>query len=400
MSTKLGKEACNVLIPDGQCWEAVKVARCLRPVKAFRPIFLSPTRQVPARFSRYCGQLVTYADLGAKDIETALLRAVDMFPVDVVLPATWRATSLVSVLRESLQQKARLVPMPSKRNLELANDKWALFEFCRDNGFPSIPTIKLADSLDPTELNPAINRIPFPALVKPAISDGGKGIVKVREPKDLLQMLATTRAQWKRRETLWLLQEFVPGTDLCLGVFCLEGKIVAYTLQRALLGGEQEFGPQRAMEFVEDESVLESARFLMDLLRWSGIAYIDFRLDERTGKPRLTEINPRFGQAVLGSLAAGVNFPVMACRAALKQDLGTFHYRPTRFIHPYAYLKALLGLRKRFQPPFRWRESGLCYALEDPIAELSFAWQVWGKSRAKTPQPLGVFFVEDLHTSS
>jgi len=75
-------------------------------------------------------------------------------------------------------------------------------------------------------------------------------------------------------------------------------------------------------------------------------------IDERDGKPKLIEINPRFTGSLAFPIQCGVNLPLAACMAALnKHDFEiTSNYNAGIFyIHFSYYVKAVLkefGLAK------------------------------------------------------
>ena len=58
---------------------------------------------------------------------------------------------------------------------------------------------------------------------------------------------------------------------------------------------------------------------LMGGMGWDGVAMVEFKLDEKDGKPKLMEVNGRFGQLPL-SIAPGVGFPCLPCTMATEGD--------------------------------------------------------------------------------
>jgi predicted ATP-grasp superfamily ATP-dependent carboligase len=59
------------------------------------------------------------------------------------------------------------------------------------------------------------------------------------------------------------------------------------------------------------------AKKLIHELGWSGVANIDMRFDARHKIPMVLELNGRYWRSLLGSLNAGVNFPLLACEMCL-----------------------------------------------------------------------------------
>jgi len=191
--------------------------------------------------------------------------------------------------------------------------------------------------------------------------------VEVKKQSDFQQA-------WKDKRIMkgykYILQSYIPGIDLCLQVFCKDGKIIAYTLQKSLLNKNNHYGPQKIMEFIKDGEVLDLGQRLVSAMHWDGIACIDLRIDTRDGTNKILEINPRFGQAVLGSLVAGVNFPFIACLDALNMEYHN-QYRTISYAHPIAAGKNLLTrfTGKGTGVRIRLIESGLRFACSDPLPE-------------------------------
>jgi hypothetical protein len=64
----------------------------------------------------------------------------------------------------------------------------------------------------------------------------------------------------------------------------------------------------------------------MRRVKWTGIAQLDLRRDSRTGQVLIIEVNPRFWGSLLASASAGVNFPILSCRAAFGEKISAPAY--------------------------------------------------------------------------
>lgn len=97
---------------------------------------------------------------------------------------------------------------------------------------------------------------------------------------------------------------------------------------------------------------------------------MDCRYDETTQTVNLIEINCRYWGSLLASLAAGVNFPYLACRMALGHQFDVPSYAKRRFVDAAAIVKQSLNPTFRGHSWFTWKDTNLPYALSDPLAEL------------------------------
>ena len=53
-------------------------------------------------------------------------------------------------------------------------------------------------------------------------------------------------------------------------------------------------GPSALAESIYDPMLMEQGLKLLDNLQWHGVAMVEFKKDERTGRYVLMEINPKF----------------------------------------------------------------------------------------------------------
>lgn len=114
----------------------------------------------------------------------------------------------------------------------------------------------------------------------------------------------------------FILQPLVNPADYSLSVFCVDGKLWAATLWRAVAYGRERFGMPVLIEFVEQPAVLEEGRKAMKTLRWSGVCDMDFLVEENNPRVWLLEINGRFWGSLPACTAAGVDFPRLMCEYA------------------------------------------------------------------------------------
>ena len=156
-------------------------------------------------------------------------------------------------------------------------------------------------------------------------------------------------------------------------VLAHNGQVLAHSVQRGLVPAASAYAPTQAIEFVHCPAMVLVVRQLMAALRWNGVAHIDLRYDTRSGRMNVIEINPRFWLTVVGSaLAAHVNFPVLACRAALGRPVPTPLAVPGRYI-PFAnFLQYKYGRRRGEKIPFALADTSVANFLGDPLPKLFY----------------------------
>ncbi len=362
-------KAISVLIPDGEHPLALRVIRSLGFSRRVTVDVMTSDRWLPARFSRFCRRChFTTARLAEPERGPAILDALGQAPVDVLLPVSVEGIRLVLAQRQALASHAALPPLPDSATLETANDKTALHRLARCCRVPVPPSLVFPDDVPEPE---ALRGLAYPVLLKPAAWDGGQGFRLFHEPRSLATFLEADPAA--PTGARYLLQSYLPGSDFGLNVLCRQGSILAFTVQKNPLRVSPPFGPAAGIHFVRDPEPLEIGRRLLSALRWDGVANLDMLRCAATGETMLLEMNPRYWRTLIGSLCAGVNFPYLACLAALGRPLPPTEYRTIAYAErSVAFREALRAAAGRaLLPGFCLANTSLSATLKDPLPDLA-----------------------------
>lgn len=357
-----------VLIPDGENEHVLWTARSLARSKRVKLYILSNKRWTPVRFSRHC-RVYKFKPTGLdqKARLDALVEFMKRVHVDVILPVSEEGVLFAAAERETLSKLAALSCIPSLESLEIARNKWLLNQFACQH---DLPTPEAALVTFDSAFDQRIPALEYPVLLKPTTLTDGQGIRRFNTPYDLRSFL---RGQDKTLfKDKYLVQTYIPGSDLGLSVLCRDGEILAFTIQRGIKSEAHRFGPLMAMEFIRQDDVLDIGQELLAALRWNGVAHIDFRHDSRDGRPKIVEMNARYWGSLLGSLVAGVNFPYLACLAAQGVSFPVPEYQLSKYAHTTTAIKEglLWFLGKSSLKGFSFRETGLRFFLSDPLPEV------------------------------
>jgi carbamoylphosphate synthase large subunit len=98
--------------------------------------------------------------------------------------------------------------------------------------------------------------------------------------------------------------------------------------------------------FAENTHEYELVEFILPFFKkypWEGPVEVEIIIDERVGKPKIIEINPRFAGSISFPIQCGVNFPYIACMAALnrKPESPPCYNKGMFYINYSFYLKAV-----------------------------------------------------------
>jgi glutathione synthase/RimK-type ligase-like ATP-grasp enzyme len=332
----------SVLIPDADVQLYVACCLAVSTQVVVHGLAAHPTRVL--RYSRF------FANFEECKGEIVAERR-----IDVVLPIADTATRLLSEHRHQLNWGAKLPPLPNPHTFDIATNKATLAEFLDRSGIPHPGTVVVTAGIP---ARAALSTLKFPVLAKPPLSANGNGIRRFEDPASLIEFLAERPSNER-----WVVQTFIEGRDLGVNVLCRDGQIVAATVQHAIKASSTPYRSATGVEFKDDPAAMKVAETLIRELRWSGVANIDMRSDAHQKIPLVLEINGRYWFSLLGSLTAGVNFPLLACEMCVDELRANRKPRMTRYFSGKgAVLLSLVGGGKlRIRP----RETNLPYL--DPL---------------------------------
>ncbi|WP_035563456.1 ATP-grasp domain-containing protein [Hymenobacter sp. IS2118] len=280
----------------------------------------------------------------------------------VLLPVDVEGMRFCIAWREELEKTLPVLPLPSTQTYEIAADKSWLARFMQQHDIPGPRTITNIGQHLPEQLA----ALRFPVLLKPTGGEGGNGIQLFREAGPLLEYVAGLPPGSK-----YIIQTYLEGYDIDCNVLYKDGELLVHSIQRGLLPAANAYAPTQAIEFVQNDAVLEVVDRLMRALRWNGVAHLDLRYDADSGAINVIEINPRFWLTVVGSaVTAKVNFPVLACFAALNQPVATKAFALGRYIPFNNFLKYRYLSRLRDKVRFTFGNTSLLSFLGDPLPKL------------------------------
>ena len=355
----------TVLVLEGDFHLTAAVLFCLSRQPGLRVHMLSRLPHSPFRYSRYVASHHLFsADKPEAEFVAYVGDVVAKTGAGVLLPIDVPGMRLVIAHREALEKVVHLLPLPTAEAYETATDKSRLAAFMQAHDIPAPDTI-----LDVRHnLKAKLEDFRFPVLLKPVEGAGGRGITRYDTAEAVLAAVAELPAEGK-----YIIQNCLEGYDIDCNVLYQDGRLVAHSIQKGLVPAVWSvYAPTEAIEFVRSKAVLAVVDDLMTALRWSGVAHIDLRYDSRTDQMRVIEINTRFWLTVVGSaITAQVNFPVLACRAALGQPLQPGPSRLGRYI-PLTRLLAYRWHQRRGDTPVRFplREISIWALLGDPLPRL------------------------------
>lgn len=201
--------------------------------------------------------------------------------------------------------------IPVAELLSSLQNKFFQYEVCIENGINAPATFKVKDDIEKESL-------PFPIFIKGLEVNawrehyGGslKGFV-INDQKEL--------EDWMKEHPYntvpTIAQSLIIGPDENHFKYCAyrnrAGEIQAEFMLQKLIQFPIGYGIGAATKSIHDEELLKQGRALFNSIDYLGVGSAEFKLDNRDGKLKLIELNPRYWQQNYQATACGVNFPLI-----------------------------------------------------------------------------------------
>jgi predicted ATP-grasp superfamily ATP-dependent carboligase len=157
----------------------------------------------------------------------------------------------------------------------------------------------------------------FPALIKPNIAAGARGITRVENSSEFEEKFPLVKNEYGA----CTLQEFIPQTGQQIKAQMIrsaDGQCSAASIIRKFRYFPVTGGSSCCNVTIDNSVVEKSSRQLLDEINWIGFADFDFIEDPRDGQFKVMEINPRVPACIGSAIISGLNFP----KAIVDQSLG------------------------------------------------------------------------------
>ncbi len=150
-----------------------------------------------------------------------------------------------------------------------------------------------------------VKNLQFPVFIKPNNGGSSIGMSKVNSPSE--ELGAAIEKAFKEDDQV-LVEEFIKGRELTIGVFKSKGEIITLPITEIISkkeffdyeakyhGASDEITPANIDESIA-EKIRENAKKAYLIFNCNGVVRIDFIYNEEDGKPYMLEINTVPGQS-------------------------------------------------------------------------------------------------------
>ena len=294
---------------------------------------------------------------------------------DVVMPLGIDSHAALIARAEELSRVTRAL-LPPAEAFAIGRDKLRTARHAESLGIACPKTFDASNEADVRQIG---REVDFPVVIKARGGSGVEGGLRFASNTEELRRgyddLLANRS--RSREGL-LIQEFIPGYihDACAvsaGGEVLQVLTQVRKLMYPIAGGVG------AVNFTTHHPRLaRTARVLLESLEWAGPAQVEFKLDERDGRLKLIELNPKFWWTLDLAIKAGIDFPGMIRDVLLGRPVPRDRTYPAgvrykflcgRGVYAYVQLWRELGWRA-VRDPQRYARTHYGFDWRDPAPDL------------------------------
>lgn len=246
----------------------------------------------------------------------SIIKAVRENSIDVIIPMGDATAQVISKNKERLQNVVKF-KTPKYDDFMRGYDKNQLMRLCQENGYSHPQTLDMShiESLEDERLTNFL----FPALLKPNLTTGGRGMVKVETINELKDRYSSLHSEYGD----YHLQQFIPpgGRQIKVQLFINDD----LTLRAASMINKVRWYPVSGgsnccaiSDF--DKSLINMCHHILQDLNWTGFADFDLIENPESKELLVMEINPRVPACIKSPIVAGLNWAQVIVEGSLDME--------------------------------------------------------------------------------
>ncbi len=340
----------KVLILDGDAAHALAIMECLKK-SGYATAVLCSSKTSYGYHSKFADERFIGPDShDAEAYHMFMIPFLKEHTFDVLIPTSDAAAEYMSFHKKELEQYTGVL-MPAPDVFMKGYDKNQLMTICREKGFPHPQTVDLAKTDVSSEI---LATFPYPALLKPNLTSGGRGMTLVNNHQELLNVYPDIHAQYGDCH----LQQFIQpgGKQVKVQIFMDEQLEARYS---SVIWKQRYYpvhgGSSCCNITIDNPEIANVCAKVLKEIAWVGFADFDLIENPATGELLIMEINPRIPACVRSAFKSGVDYATMIADATLGQPLREYHYTSgARLRHLGFEVLWFLKSPKRFKTSPSW----------------------------------------------
>lgn len=274
--------------------------------------------------SRYISKkFFCHSNVGTPEYLNEIKSLLERERFDVVIPMGDADAEFLSKNREVLSKLVSFV-IPDHENFLKGYDKNQLMALCAQKGYPHPQTIDLS-KVD-VKVYEALRLFPYPAILKPNCTTGGRGMKVVESYEEMQAAYPSLHEQFGD----YHLQRFIRagGRQVKIQV-CVDaaGKMIARSAMQKVRWYPVKGGSSCCSVSIEEKEMTAICHQILCDIGWEGFADFDLIEDPDTKQLLIMEINPRLPACIGAAIHAGMNWGQIILDQAFGKEPKHYKYR-------------------------------------------------------------------------
>lgn len=258
--------------------------------------------------------------VGSSEYLEYIIKIIQSESIDVILPMGDVHAEFLSKNKNELE-KITHFKIPDYHAFLKGYDKNQLMTLCQEKDYPHPITLDMSklDYLDER----LFDDFPFPGLLKPNCTTGGRGMTLIKNYDDLYQKYPAVHNEYGDCH----LQKFVRegGRQVKIQLYVEDdGSLVTSSVLNKVRWYPIKGGASCCSVSITDNEIVSICNQILRELKWVGFADFDTIEDPDTGELLIMEINPRLPACIGASVFAGVNWGEILVNGALNKPQRTY----------------------------------------------------------------------------
>lgn len=312
----------KILILDGGAAHAMAIAECLKKT-GFYVAVMCCNKEEYGYHTKFADEHFLGPDSHKTEYPDFIIKFLQEHKFDVLIPTSDASAEFMSIYKDALV-KVTGVLMPEYSIFEKAYDKNKLMTVCRENNFPHPLTVDLhcIEDLDTCD---ALKSFPYPGLLKPNLTSGGRGMTLINSLQDLKKIYPIIRKQYGDCH----LQQFIKAGGKQIKVQIMtdaKGKAryssVIWKQRYYPING----GSSCCNVTIDSPEIADICAKVLEKIGWIGFADFDLIENPDTKELLIMEINPRIPACVRSAFKSGMDYATMIADLTLGRELRNYTY--------------------------------------------------------------------------
>lgn len=367
----------KVLILDGGAVHAMAIAECLKK-SGYSVACICDDKNEYGYHSKFMDERFLGKDSHEEGYAEWMLQFLKDHHFDVLIPTSDNAAEFMSFHKEDIQKLAGVL-IPGRDIFRKGYDKNELMRICKRNGFPHPLTVDLLE-INNFDRNEIIN-FPYPGLLKPNLTSGGRGMTLIRSLEELKKIYPKIRAQYGNCH----LQRYIKpgGKQLKVQIMTDEKGNPAYS---SVIWKQRYYpvhgGSSCCNVTIDNPEIAKICGNVLKTIGWVGFADFDLIEDPDSKEFLIMEINPRIPACVRSVFKSGLDYATMIADMTVGNPMRDYMYTPGKHLRHLGFdvLWFLKSSHKFSTKPSWFKFFGKNLYYQDWIMGdfPAFFWGTWG----------------------